>query len=321
MARTAIESQLEHHVVTKEEAKHLPQMSQSFDQLAMIEAEATANAMQMAKDLGYDGNLTVGALEDEIRFYQRRTVEAVLELGKRLLVLKELTPHGNFKQRIELLDIEYTTATRFMNATIRFSKVGSNQLLKAAKTQTKLLELLVLDDGEIEELSSGQSVRGLKLDDIETMSSSELKKALRTARETAAAKDKVISDKTAELNKKAEQLAVVEGKKRKEVTEQPMPGAEELALVQDYARGLTARIAATLNNEIAKLYQAFDNSPPAPIRLAVAQSIGLVITSAYDLAADWRVEPALDEAKAADDPNKQDTQEFLAWMEKQDNQS
>ena len=41
----------------------------------------------LALSLGYEGALTVGALEDEIRFYQRRSVEDVLELGKRLLLL------------------------------------------------------------------------------------------------------------------------------------------------------------------------------------------------------------------------------------------
>ncbi len=60
--------------------------------LQLVEAKAAA----LAQELGYVGALTVGTLEDEIRFYQRRTVEAILETGKRLLLLKEVTPHGEF---------------------------------------------------------------------------------------------------------------------------------------------------------------------------------------------------------------------------------
>jgi hypothetical protein len=60
--------------------------------------------------MGYEGTLTVGALEDEIRFYQRRTVEAILETGKRLNVLKELTPHGEFQKRVEMLGFSGPTA-------------------------------------------------------------------------------------------------------------------------------------------------------------------------------------------------------------------
>ena len=43
--------------------------------LAVVEAKAAA----LAQELGYQGALTIGTLEDEIRFYQRRTVEAILE--------------------------------------------------------------------------------------------------------------------------------------------------------------------------------------------------------------------------------------------------
>ena len=64
--------------------------------LAEQQQEAQANAEAMAVQLGYDGTLTTTGLEEEIRFYQRRSVEAVLETGKRLLLLKELSGHGEF---------------------------------------------------------------------------------------------------------------------------------------------------------------------------------------------------------------------------------
>jgi hypothetical protein len=161
----------------------------------------------LAIQLGYEGSLTVGALEDEIRFYQQRTVEACLELGKRLILLKEITPHGEFKQRTEMLNISYRTANRFMTTALKFSKSDNLSLLKAAGNQTKLLELLVLDDDEIQELSDGGSVNDITLDDIDRMTASELRKALRDSKSDSAAKDQVIQKKDQKLNQLDETVA------------------------------------------------------------------------------------------------------------------
>ena len=45
----------------------------------------------LVAQIGYDGSLSVGAIEDEIRFYQRRSMEALLECDKRLLLLRGKT--------------------------------------------------------------------------------------------------------------------------------------------------------------------------------------------------------------------------------------
>ena len=84
---------------------------QAANTLALMETTAAENVMVLAQQLGYDGALSVGALEDGIRFYQQRTSEACLELGKRLVLLKEASLHGEFKPRLELLGIEYTAPT------------------------------------------------------------------------------------------------------------------------------------------------------------------------------------------------------------------
>ena len=112
----------------------------------------------LATQLGYQGALTVGALEDEIRFYQQRSVEAVMELGKRLLILKEMTPHGEFSKRIEMLGISKRTAQRFMSVVLKFSKTTSMSLLEKSGNGTKLLELMVLDDDDIEIIDAGGSI-------------------------------------------------------------------------------------------------------------------------------------------------------------------
>ncbi|HCA5292483.1 TPA: DUF3102 domain-containing protein [Acinetobacter baumannii] len=183
----------------------------------------------LATQFGYEGSLTVGALEDEIRFYQRRTVEACLELGKRLILLKEMTPHGEFKQRTEMLNINYRTANRFMTAAYKFSKSDNLSLLKAAGNQAKLLELLVLDDEEIQELSDSGSVNDITLDDIDRMTASELRKKLREMKADNEAKDQLLNKKDQKLNeldaKVTKLQSPIEIKKRAETEEQALEKA------------------------------------------------------------------------------------------------
>lgn len=296
-----------------------PETTQAFDdgmqamnELAKLNDEQLDNALAIARKLGYEGELRIGALEDEIRFYQRRTVEACLELGKRLLVLKELTPHGEFKERVQMLDIAYSTATRFMSATIKFSNVDSNQLLKAAKTQTKLLELLILDDEEVAALEKGETVRGLKLDKIETMTVSELKKALRTAQDEISNKESIIQKKDQHINRLDEELI----KKQKAIATQSI-GEQELIDMQEQANQLRATITASLNSRIQQLFKAFDDTPPEHIRLAGAQALGQIITAAYDLAQDLGLSPDTNAEAAAEHPAKRMAQEFEAWEKAQ----
>lgn len=122
----------------------------------------------MAESLGYDGQLSVGALEDGIRLYQRRTVEDLLELGKRLLLLKELTPHGEFTPRLESLGIAKHTALRFMQAAAKCAKSNNLLLLSSqVKNASVFLELITHDDEVLESLAN--------MDEIDTMSASEVR--------------------------------------------------------------------------------------------------------------------------------------------------
>lgn len=212
MARTPSEAQTPQYIAG--DSEEITNMADAVNFLDTYKAEICENAVIVARQVGYDGALTVGALEDEIRFYQRRTVEGVFELGKRLLVLQELAPRGEFMSRVSLLGIDFSLAKKFMKATLKFGKLETFPTSKIG-TQSKLLELLVLDDGEIEALESGDTVRGVTLDKIETMSVSELKKALRDANERIEAKDSVIKDKSAKIDDQAETIAKLATKKQK----------------------------------------------------------------------------------------------------------
>jgi len=180
---------------------------QAANTLALMETTAAENVLALAQQLGYDGALSVGALEDGIRFYQQRTAEACLELGKRLVLLKEASLHGEFMPRLELLGIEYQTAKKFMAASLKFGKGSTSTLLKVANNQGKLLELLVLDDEEIAELSETGSVRGMTSDKIANMGVRELRTNLRNAFADREANDKLLSNKNAQIDKLSRHIA------------------------------------------------------------------------------------------------------------------
>lgn len=160
-------------VLNKNAVAHI---EQAQDALAIQAQEASTQAKTMALQVGYDGALSVGALEDEIRFYQKRTVEAILETGKRLLVLKELTPHGEFTQRVEMLGFSDRTARRFMQAAAKTSKSANLAVLSSQiKSASAFLELVTHDDDTLESLKD--------MDDIDRMSASELRETLRQAKQ------------------------------------------------------------------------------------------------------------------------------------------
>lgn len=175
--------------------------SDAANQLAVMTLDAQEKVTALAHSLGYDGALSVGALEDGIRFYQQRTAEACLQLGLRLRLLKEVCLHGDFMPRLELLGIEHTSAKRFMAVAERFSKGATSHLLKAANSQSKIIELLVLEDEEIIELDAGGTVLGLTLDDIDRMGVREMRAKLREARADKIADDALIADKSAKIDK------------------------------------------------------------------------------------------------------------------------
>lgn len=201
----------------------------------------------MATQLGYDGILTVGALEDGIRFYQHRTAESLFEMGKRLLLLKEMTAHGEFVQRVEMLGFSKRMAQKYMSAVIKISKTKTFSLLDKAGSQSKLLELLALDDDEIQVIEQGGSIGDVDLDSIEQMSVRELKQALRDAKADAQAKDNIIKKKDEKLNELDAELTKLQSPAQIQAraeTEQQQLAQSALEQIQS--------ATLTLHNDIAR---------------------------------------------------------------------
>ncbi|KRG41959.1 hypothetical protein ARC63_12110 [Stenotrophomonas geniculata ATCC 19374 = JCM 13324] len=169
-----------------------------------VMAQAEAQVKSLATTLGYAGALDTESLWSMVEYRQRRSVEDILEMGRGLLLIKEQTAHGEFQEQIATRGFNYRTAARLMTVALKFSKSDTVSLLKAAGTQAKVLELAVLDDEDLQALESGDSVAGITVDDVERMSASQLRAALREARADADAKDQRINKLSEDLNKESE---------------------------------------------------------------------------------------------------------------------
>jgi len=165
--------------------------------IAVMQHEAAVRAV--AAQVGYqlpadcaDPDL----IQRDIAANMRRSVEACLEVGRGLAVLKQACEHGQFLARLDVLGIETRVAQRFMQSAVKFSNAStSTHFAKAIGSPSKLFELLVLDDDQADELTLTGQTGELKLDDIATMSVKELRAALREARAEDKAKDELLSDK------------------------------------------------------------------------------------------------------------------------------
>ena len=201
------------------------------NQVAVLNEEQETRVRAVAEQLGYqlpadctDPDL----IQRDIAANMRRSVEACLEVGRGLVVLKTACEHGQFLPRLEVLGIEHSVAKRFIQSATKFSCLGSNAALtKALGNQSKLFEMLVLDDEEIQELELTGHTGELSLDDVATMSVKELRKALRETRQDKEAQGRVMADITAKNNELATRLA------KQPLVQVPPPDEEAKQLRQE----------------------------------------------------------------------------------------
>lgn len=169
-------------------------------ELALSQHEAAVRAM--AERVGYQLDVVdPDLIQRDIAANMRRSVEACLEMGRGLVVLKTACGHGNFVARLDVLGLDHSVAKRFMQSAYKFSNGAAPRLLKAAGNQSKLFELLVLDDEQIEEFELTGESGDLDLDDIARMSQKELRKALREARAEKEAADRLVETKNKQIDK------------------------------------------------------------------------------------------------------------------------
>jgi hypothetical protein len=205
----------------------------------------------------YDRNSTI----QELRFYLRQTADSILEAGKRLILIKEHEPHGEFLNALDLVGIDRFAASRLMNVAVKFSNLRSNANLDRLG-KSKLIELTILDTEEIGDLiDEGGTVRGLKLDDVDRMSVKELRAALRKSRDeikqVAETKDLIIQKKDQKINQLDEQLATHEVQQRMKTLIEPAQVALDARnAMQHTSEQIRASIMTSLRRELIALMDA-----------------------------------------------------------------
>lgn len=168
-------------------AQGLALMRQEAGDLALAQAQHESAVRAVALQVGYQlpaDCIDPDLIQRDVCANMRRSVEACLEVGRGLAVLKQACGHGNFLARLDVMGIPDGVARKFIQAARKFSnRSTSTDLTRAIGSQSKLFELLILDDDQLEELELTGQTGELKIDDIATMSVKELRAALRETRE------------------------------------------------------------------------------------------------------------------------------------------
>lgn len=147
----------------------------------------------------------------ECRFYLQQSADAMLEGGRKLILIKEHEPHGDFQEIVERIGLAPRTARRMMQAAAKF-RGNKSKLVNLGKT--KLIELMVEDDEDLDELAEGGTLAGHSLDEIDRMTATDLRAALRKAREKhreeAEIHDKMLEQKDRKLNELDKRLSALD---------------------------------------------------------------------------------------------------------------
>ena len=165
------------------EAIVLDEMS-AANTLALATLEQNERVTALALQLNYQGSIDPAALENSAKDAIRRIGMAVFELGAYLLLLKESCAHGQFMPVLTRLKLEERAARQYMQVTRRFSNRQTSADLNALGI-SKLTEMLVLDDEQLEDLTELGQTGELALDDVSGMSVRQLREAVRKERQEA----------------------------------------------------------------------------------------------------------------------------------------
>jgi|GEM_PF-175433 len=275
-----------------------------------------AGAHQAHIALRFDGGLPYdrSRVVNEARFYMAQSAEAMLEAGKRLIVLKENEPHGVVEDIFrDQLGIPERTAQRMMQASLKFMspQMQAKAPALALLGKTKLFELLTEDDEDLASLADGGTLAGKTLDQFDRMTTREMKAALRKAQQdrqqdaeatqrAVKSRDADVAAKQAQIDRLQRELA---GKQWDEPAEpEPeLPGAAALEALAAAALDVVARIDVSFRQHFMAAERAFgDEIPPNHVRLAQQQALTQVIQAAKVLAADHGVDLPLSAATPAE---------------------
>ena len=142
----------------------------------------------------------IDTLTTEILILKQQTAQSMIEIGKRLIIVKESLPHGEWGKWLEeKVDFKQTTASKFMRVAKEFSNFHTYENL----TQSKIFALLDLPQEDRETF--------VKENPVDEMTTRELQKTIKEKQDL----EEKLKD-SLEFNKKAHELADVRGQERDE---------------------------------------------------------------------------------------------------------
>lgn len=229
--------------------------SQPGTDIQAAQIQAAERSAQILARFGDNLPFDLPRYEHVISNHLRRSADEMLAAGRALIVVREHVPHGEWLATLARLKLEPRMAQRMAQAAFKFSNAAtSTHLIEAAGNKSKLLELMTLDDDEIAELNAGGTVVGITLDDIDTMSTSELRKKLREARAENDSNEKLLDEKNGKLDKLEKDLAAT----KRRIKAEP-PSEHVVKLRQEFAAEVTSvegTIRQVLREGIEKMRQA-----------------------------------------------------------------
>ena len=123
--------------------------------------------------------LTIEVITVEIKFYLGQMTQNIIEVGKRLIMAKELVPHGEWKSWLEKnFNLKYRMAANFMAVASRFGNMSNSQEVQsiALLGTTQLISMLALPEGDEQQFVDQMAENGTPVDE---MSVRELKAAVK----------------------------------------------------------------------------------------------------------------------------------------------
>jgi hypothetical protein len=170
--------------------------------------------LAIAAQYGYSGSIAPDVLEENIRQSSQRIGMEMIAIGASLKMLKLQCGHGEFMTRVERAGFAMRSAQKMMLVAEKFSNTPTSaHLVDLGKS--KVLELAIeLDQNEVDQLMSGEEVRGITADDVRLMTVRELREALQAkdkeiadAKANYEARGKVLENKQKQIDDMAEKLA------------------------------------------------------------------------------------------------------------------
>ena len=181
-----------------DKAAELKTVRQEVDELHEEEAAREKALLPYSDNLPYDRNRVI----EETKFLLKHEIVAKYEIGRRLILLREMEGCPNFGQLLE----KYLPGLKRQRAYeyILFAQkiTGLPKLMDFAQGGKNWVKILLLleacDEDELAALEAGESIAGKTLDDVDKMTVRELKKALRKAKDKTQPLQEQIAEQDAE---------------------------------------------------------------------------------------------------------------------------